>query len=91
MKKYLVKVAQTATEENVNFANAVYTHYYGKNDELLKTDDPNIWNAPKEFIPYFVEKYGYNRKCDAKRCWSYKNPENSKWWKSTASIVEVEI
>lgn len=91
MIKYLVKSISKATEENKNFAGKVSTYYHGKGDYLVSTDNELIWNAPKSLSPYFVSEYGYDRLCDAKRCWSYKNPENDKFWKTTCSIVKVEV
>lgn len=91
MIKYLVKAISEATEENKNFAGKVTTNYYGKGDYLVSTDDELIWNAPKGLSTYFVSEYGYDRVCDAKRCWSYKNAENDKWWRTTCFIVKVEV
>lgn len=96
MKKYLVKEIYTATEANENFKGNVHTTWCGKGDYLIATTDKELWNTThvndvSEIDPYWLNEYGYNRLCDAKRNWSYKNPENSKYWTATAEIIEVEF
>lgn len=81
MKRYLVKQVSVATEENPNFAGETHVSFHGNHGIF----DINAYSE------YLVKEYGYKRRCDAKRNWTYKNPENSRFWKSTVEIVEVEI
>lgn len=41
--------------------------------------------------PYFVRKYGYKTKADAKRNWSYRNPENTRYWRTESHIIRVWV
>lgn len=95
MIKYLVKSVSRATDANKNFKGVVTTDYIGKGDKCIGTDNPNLWhvpivNNPAEIGTYWLDEYGYNRECDAKRCWSYKNPENNNSWQTRVEIVAVE-
>lgn len=86
MVKYIIKITSVATPENPSFAGKTCTYFYGKGGVTLGADDE--WNK----MPLWengVRLHGYDRLCDAKRNWSYKNPENTKYWKSTAEIMEV--
>lgn len=81
MMKYLVKVVYTATDNNPNFAGEVKTYWCGK-EEHSEVDTYCRW---------FVEEYGYARRCDAKRNYHMRpeNQNNEKFWTKTAEIVEV--
>lgn len=89
MKKFLVKSVSTATKENPNFAGSVITYWTGKKEAIVASEGTE-WNDI-EMNPYFVEEYGYNRMCDAKRSYDYKHPENSRNWTTVVEIVTVEI
>lgn len=93
MTKYIVKVTSVATPENPTFAGESNTYYYGRGGEVLCVEGDHAKRTHNErpMWDWGVRKYGYDRLCDAKRNWSYKNPENSKYWRSTAEIVEVEV
>lgn len=97
MKKYLVKETSVATLDNENFCGETQIYYTGKGDKVVGyegTDDFWSWCHIADFksIPKrLIEEYAYSRKCDAKRAYSYRNPENTKYWKSFSEIVEVEI
>ena len=92
MKKYLIKSVLTATKENPNFAGAVITYWHGKGEKVVASEGNALcgWEDVK-MIPYYVNEYGYNRLCDAKKSWCYKNPENSKNWTTKVEIVTVEV
>lgn len=93
VKKYVVCTTSVATPENKNFKDCIFHYWHGKHNTLIWSDDPFI-NPIREqysFKDYYVMQYGYDRLCDAKRNWSYKNPENTQWWKSTTEIIEVEV
>ena len=93
MKIYLVKVTSVATAENSNFKGQESITYRGIGDRELAYygSHAEATNGVQELNQYMIETYGYSRLCDAKRNWSYKNPENSKYWKSTAEIEEIDI
>lgn len=88
MSYYVVKVVSVATKENPNFASKRLVSYYGKGGHLIDTCDMYIRSA-NGLRKYNLMNYGYNRLCDAKRSWVYKNPENTKYWKSTTEIIKM--
>ena len=90
MKRYLVKETSTATESNPNYAGDVSICYFGKAEHMLAREGTHL---PKDNFNHFhftLAEYGYSRKCDAKRSYTYKHPENTKFWTSTVEIVEVD-
>lgn len=87
---YLVKTVATATEENVNFKNHVVVCIHGKADETLYMKNSRYCDFDL-VSPYYVKKFGYKRECDAKRNFSYNNPEHSKWWEETSEIITADI
>ena len=91
MKRYLVKTVSKATANNQSYFGETHTYIHGKDEYLLMADTRDKFVARDLMIPYFVEQYGYKRECDAKRSYSFKNPENTEYWNSTAEIIAVEI
>lgn len=65
--RYLIKVTATSTEDNPNFNYARYTHYYGRNENLLGAASTGI-EPPEymELIPYCVERCGYKNRNTSK-------------------------
>lgn len=96
MKKYLVKLTSVATENNVNFKGQVAVFYYGKDQKIISTEGSStelVYTNAKA-SKYMIKEYGYNRLCDAKRSWIYKNAvtlNRENFWKMSAEIVEVEV
>lgn len=90
MKKYLVKIVSKATEANTNFSGKTITFYYGKRQKLVGSfgDEylgDGIWDG-------LAMEYGYNRECDAKRSYQYKNAVGKdSHWENEVSIVKYEI
>lgn len=87
MKKYLVKEVSTGTPENPNFAGEVHTSWNGKGGEFC-TETGWVF---KNTFDHFIREYGYNSEAAARRNWSYRNPENTKYWSSTVEIVSFEV
>ena len=93
MIRYLVKETSVATKENRNFAGQELIGYFGKGDKMLAYFGSHAKATHTEMdfdIPMIIE-YGYKRKCDAARCWTYKNPDRSEFWDSEVEIVEMEV
>ena len=90
MVKYVVKETSVATPENPNFAGETSIMCYGKDGVVLYRGGTHCRHPDEHMWMWGVTEYGYNRLCDAKRNWVYKNPENSEYWTSTVEIVEVE-
>ena len=99
MKRYFVKEVSIATASNPNFAGAISVGYFGKGDKLVANADkehPDRYWQDKPLIfentsNMVLAEYGYSRKCDAIRNWTYNNPQNTEYWRSTVEIVEVEV
>ena len=88
MFKYIVKQVSVATEENKNFRGMVSIGYYGKDQKLIGHygSFAKEMHDEMELTNYAIKEFGYDRLCDAKRSWIYKNPENTKYWQSTVEI-----
>lgn len=88
MKYYIVKETSVATSA-MAVPNVVYnpgdivTGYTGKGDKILSINE-----EPNECM---IRWYGYKRRQDAMRNWTYNNSENNKYWNSTVEIVECDI
>lgn len=87
MKKYLVKEVSTGTSANPNFAGEVRVSWNGKGNEFCFEDEGFF----EGFFDYFLREYGYNSEAAARRNWSYRNPENTRYWSSTVEIVCFEV
>ena len=89
---YLVKLVSRATEANTNHAGEVNTSLYGKGEELLYSDSPDLWVKRDLLSWYFLNEYGYRRECDAKRNWLYRNQvDDPKWWTNEKEIVSIDV
>lgn len=94
MTKYIIKNYSKATESNKNFAGEDFIAYYGKENRLVGYTGSHAqrYNQAFPISLRLVEYCGYDRKCDAKRSWVYKNPDRDlPHWKSEVEIIEVEV
>ena len=93
MKRYLVCIKSKATDDNPSFAGQEHETYYGKRCCLVASygSHAEATHMVQPLNNWWIKEYGYTRKCDAARNWCYRNPDNGRYWTSTASIVEVEI
>lgn len=88
---YFVEEVSTATPENKNWLGHVHTYIKGK-DYNIYVDVPDGWhNRDLRNCPNCIKEYGYKRACDAKRNWTYRNPQNDDFWKTTVKIVSFSI
>lgn len=87
MTKYIVKVVYVATDDNPSFKGETSVEYVGKNDTQILVDSMNIPSS------YYVKNYGYNRKCDAMRNYTFKHCQDfcHKWFVKSKAIIEVEV
>ena len=91
---FLVLVVATATDSNPSYAGAVRKYVYGKRDELLFTDSEEITKYKAGYDKLYasdIREYGYTRRQDAKRCYSYTHPDNNGYWTSKAYVVEYDV
>ena len=89
---YLIEDITTATARNENFPGECHLRYIGKENKCLYSDGhKNGWYNYNFLTPGFVREYGYTRKCDAVRNWSYKNPDNSEYWKGETRVVRAWV
>ena len=92
MTKYLVKVTYVAKENNKNFAGETQVWYKGKKGRTVACDGGSFYGYPKApQDDYFTRVYGYDRLCDAKRSYSYKNCADEDAWYKSVEIVSVEV
>lgn len=93
MKRYLVKVTDTATENNTANPGAVHMYWYAKGHLCLKSTGAKY--LEKDWLtPSMIRRNGYARECDAKRSWHYKHQGDTTghgWWLSSVEIVCFEV
>lgn len=89
---YFVKVVSKATDDNQNFAGQKSITLYGKNETWIMHvgSAAESTRTVRQFNESMARLYGYKRECDAKRSYMYKHPDNSKYWTSEASIVQID-
>ena len=91
---FLVLVVSKATDSNPSFSGGVHKYVYGKGDELLFTDSPEITSYTTGYRKLYasdIREYGYTRRQDAKRCYSYTHPDNNEYWTSKSYVVEYDV
>lgn len=89
---WFVKSVIMATKDNKNFAGEVHTYIFGKEEFRLFEDVPGgFYNKDLTDCPYCIIEYGYKRLCDAKRSYSYRNPQNDDFWRTTVKIVSLDV
>lgn len=87
---YLTMNISTATAQNMSFGGEVHTYIHGKEDILLDADG-NAYVTTHLLTPYWVRKYGYKTEAEAKRNWSYRNPENTQYWRTESRIIRAWV
>ena len=87
MKYYIVKITETATENNKRFAGDTATWWYGKGCEMVGADDPYL-KRPVDSLS--VRLHGYKTMARALRSWAYQNAESNEMWTVTREVVEAE-
>lgn len=86
---WAVETILTATKINPK-AGKVIVYIHGKGDHLLFSEGDEYIDR-NELTPYFVREYGYKRACDARRNFSFKNPENGKFWSGESRIIRLWV
>ena len=87
---YLTQNISTATAQNMSFGGEVHTYIHGKEDKLLDAEGNRYVNVHL-LTPYYVREYGYKTEAEAKRNWSYRNPENTKYWRTESSVIRAWV
>ena len=64
MKRYFVKLTSTAKDNNPNFAGEVGVYYYGKGEELIKTEGTHLSDRNRDWMSIKGMEFGYKRECD---------------------------
>lgn len=89
---WFVKSVSTATPENKDFAGEVHTYIFGKEEYRLFENVPGgFYNIDLTNCPGCIVEYGFKRSSDAKRSFNYKNPQNDWAWRTTVSIVSIDV
>ena len=87
---YFSQNISTATAQNMSFGGEVHVYIHGKEDTLMLAEG-NEYVKTNLMTPYFVRRYGYKTEADAKRNWSYRNPENTQYWRTESRIIRVWV
>ena len=93
MTKYLVKLTSVATSDNPTFAGQRQVALIGKGERIcgLCGSHAVATHTAKACNYYEVEKYGYDRKCDAQRNYLYRHTDIEKYWDVNAEIVRIDL
>lgn len=99
--RYLVKVTATAKPNNPNYAGAVLTYYYGRNQSLMGVRSEGIMPPEEmELSSWLVKEYGYKTRNTkrAEQFWSscgddryFVDPENMNFWTYKAETVAYDL
>ena len=93
MKRYLVKVTDTATENNTARPGAILRYWYGKGHICLKSEGEAYLD--KDWLtPSMIRNHGYARESDARRSYHFKHTGDTTgrgWWMTSVEIVCVEV
>ena len=87
---YLSQNISTATAMNHSFGGEVHVYLHGKEDKLLFADG-NPYVQTNLLTPFFLRQYGYKTESEAKRNYSYRNPENTEYWRTETRIVQAWV
>ena len=87
-KRYIIKKVIKASDNNENFKGEIHTYYYGKEDKIIAAQGTTC--VDNDLTDYYIKEYGYKRIYDAKRNWSYKNPNVDEPHWNTVSLEIVE-
>ncbi|MBO7735986.1 MAG: hypothetical protein J6S67_25680 [Methanobrevibacter sp.] len=79
MKKYLVKLTYTQQKDCPYYKGEVQEWLYGKGCETVID------------TPYYINKYGYKTKGQARKSWAFRCKQDERYWKIDKEIVEYEI
>lgn len=98
---YLIKVTATAKPNNPNFAGAVLTYYYGRNQILLGVHSEGVMPPEEmELSSWRVEEYGYKTRNTkrAEQFWSsyvddryFIDSEDMNFWTHKAETVAYDL
>ena len=95
MTKYIVHCVSRATDRNENFAGDVVESYSGKGGHgcgLYHYSAKNGFVVERKLLPdYDAKMYGYDRISDARRNYTFKNPQNDDFWQSNVEIIAIEV
>ena len=95
MIKYAVRQTHRATDNNPNYAGQTAISWYGKAQQMLGYQGDHAeavhMAVDDERIRFMASLYGYDRECDARRSWVFKNPDQSGFWCTVENeIVAIE-
>ena len=93
MTKYLVKVTSRATWDNPSFAGQTQVAFIGKGENICGLCGSHAVATHTERALYegMIREYGYDRKCDAQRNYSYRHTDREMYWDVNAEIVRFDI
>ena len=92
MKRYVVKSTSVASETNQSCKGEIHVWWHGKGEAYCgKLIFHKDWTDGNGLYDWEAKNYGYTRRCDAKRSYLYKHPQNDSNWSTVVEIVEVEV
>ena len=86
---FVIKKTATATKENTDFKDNVYTYYYGVGEHLISKNTLPISKSFKWLVLNYAYKTRYQAEKQARRLQEQYDKENYCLWNFTFEVEEV--
>lgn len=97
MKRYFIKVINTATESNPGFkAGTQHELWYGKQEKLIAKFYPDEPAPSFASIIFGMKEYGFKNKSEAMKAFNYhmeliQGTKDFGYWNCECSVEETEV
>lgn len=97
MKRYFIKVIDTATAANPGFrAGTRHEYWYGRQETLIASFYSNESTPSSTSIAYYMKEYGFKNKAGSMKAFKHhKNAIQGEpdfgYWNCECSVEEVEV
>ncbi len=97
MKRYFIKIIDTATAANPGFkAGTKHEYWYGKQETLIANFYPNEPAPSPHSIAYHMKEYGFKNKAGAMKAFKHhkhavQGESDFGYWNCACSVEEAEV
>lgn len=97
MKRYFIKVIDTATDSNPGFkAGTKHEYWYGKQETLIASFYPNEPAPSPASIAYYMKEYGFKNKAGVMKAFKHhryavQRESDFGYWNCECSVEEMEV
>lgn len=97
MKRYFIKIIDTATAANPGFkAGTKHEYWYGRQETLIAKFYPNEPAPSHALITYLMEDYGFKNKAGAMKAFKHHKEavqyeSDFGYWNCVCSVEEAEV